>query len=66
LVFLKNVFKQNGYNSWQIHRAVNRHPHVGQLEGKPNSVAFLTSVELHSTESAECWFDRTSNQSKTT
>jgi hypothetical protein len=30
-----------GYNHWQIHSALNRRPHVGQLEDKPNLVAFL-------------------------
>jgi hypothetical protein len=27
LVFLKDVFKENGYNDRQIHRALNRRPH---------------------------------------
>jgi hypothetical protein len=28
LVFLKDVFKENGYNDRQIHRALNRRPHL--------------------------------------
>jgi hypothetical protein len=44
LVFLKDVFKQNGYNDWQIHRALNRRPHLDQPDNKPNSVAFLLFV----------------------
>jgi hypothetical protein len=44
LVFLSRVFIQDGYNNWQIHRALNRHPHVGQLENKPNSVAAAPSL----------------------
>jgi hypothetical protein len=43
LVFLRNVFKQNGYNAWQIHRALNHRPHLDQTD-KPNSVAFLPIV----------------------
>jgi hypothetical protein len=43
LVFLRDVFKQNGYN-WQIHRALQHHPHLGQPDNKSNSVAFLLSV----------------------
>jgi hypothetical protein len=46
LVFLRDVFKYNGYNDRQIHRALNRRPHVGQPENKPNSVAFLSFVGL--------------------
>jgi hypothetical protein len=44
LVFLKDVFKQDGYNDRQIHRAINRRPHLAQPENKPNSVAFLPFV----------------------
>jgi hypothetical protein len=44
LVFLRDVFKQNGYNNRQIHRSLNRRPHVGQSENKTNSVAFLPFV----------------------
>jgi hypothetical protein len=44
LVFLKNVFKQNGYNDRQIHRALNRHLDFNQLDNEPNSVTFLPSV----------------------
>jgi hypothetical protein len=43
-VFLRDVFKQNGYNDWQIHRALNRHPHLPQPDNEPNSVAFLPFV----------------------
>jgi hypothetical protein len=43
LVFLRDVFKQNGYNNRQIHRALNRRPHVDQPD-KPNSVTFLPFV----------------------
>jgi hypothetical protein len=46
LVFLRDVFKQNGYNNQQIHRAQNLHPDVGQPEDKPNSVAFLPFVRV--------------------
>jgi hypothetical protein len=30
LMFLKDVFKENGYNDRQIHRALNRRPHLPQ------------------------------------
>jgi hypothetical protein len=43
LVFLRDVFKQNGYNDQQIHRALNHHLHLDQLD-EPNSVAFLPFV----------------------
>jgi hypothetical protein len=41
LVSLRDVFKQNGYNDRQIHRALNRCPHLPQPDNEPNSVAFL-------------------------
>jgi hypothetical protein len=45
LVFLREVFKQNGYNDRQIHRALNRRPHLPQPDNEPNSLAFLPLVE---------------------
>jgi hypothetical protein len=44
LVFLKDVFKENGYNDRQIHRALNRRPHLPQPDNEPHSVAFLPFV----------------------
>jgi hypothetical protein len=44
LVLLRDIFKQNGYNDWQIHRALNRRPHLPQPANEPNSVAFLPFV----------------------
>jgi hypothetical protein len=44
LVFLKDLFKENGYNDRQIHRALNRRPHLPQQENEPHSVAFLPIV----------------------
>jgi hypothetical protein len=44
LVFLRDVFKQNGYNDRQIHRALNRCPRLDQLDKKLNSVTFLPFV----------------------
>jgi hypothetical protein len=43
-VFLKDVFKRNGYNDRQIHRALNRRPHLPQPDNKLHSVAFLPFV----------------------
>jgi hypothetical protein len=43
LMFLKDVFKQNGYNDPKIHRALNRCPHLPQPD-EPNSVTFLPFV----------------------
>jgi hypothetical protein len=40
-VFLRDVFKQNGYNDWQIHRALNHHRHLDKLDNEPNTVTFL-------------------------
>jgi hypothetical protein len=44
LVFLKDVFRQNGYNDRQIHRVLNRRPNISQPEDNPDSVAFLSYV----------------------
>jgi hypothetical protein len=44
LVFLKDVFKENGYNNQQIHRALNHHPQLPQPDNEPHSVAFLHFV----------------------
>jgi hypothetical protein len=44
LVFLKDVFRENGYNDRQIHRDLNRRPHLPQPENQPHSVAFLPVV----------------------
>jgi hypothetical protein len=44
LMFLRDVLKQNGYNDRQIHRALNRRPHLPQPDNEPNSVAFLPFV----------------------
>jgi hypothetical protein len=43
-VFLKDVFRQNGYNDQQIHRALNRRPLLPQPDNKPHSFAFLPFV----------------------
>jgi hypothetical protein len=44
LVFLKDVFKENGHNDRQIHRALNRRPLLPQPDNKPHLVAFLPFV----------------------
>jgi hypothetical protein len=44
LVVLKDVFKENGYNDRQIHRALNRRPHLPQPDNEPHSVSFLPFV----------------------
>jgi hypothetical protein len=36
LVFLTNVFKQNGYNNRQIQRVLNRRPYLSQPDNVPN------------------------------
>jgi hypothetical protein len=41
LVFLRNVFIENGHNNRQIHRGLTRRPHVEQPESNANSDAFL-------------------------
>jgi hypothetical protein len=43
-MFLKNIFKENGYNDRQIHRALNRRPLLPQPDNEPHSVAFLPFV----------------------
>jgi hypothetical protein len=44
LLFLRDVFRENGYNDRQIHRALSRHPLLPQPDNEPNSVAFLPFV----------------------
>jgi hypothetical protein len=44
LVFLNDVFRENGYSDRQIHRALNRRPLLPQPDKKPHSVAFLPFV----------------------
>jgi hypothetical protein len=43
-MFLRDVFRQNGYNDQQIHRVLNRHPNISQPDEKLDSVAFLPYV----------------------
>jgi hypothetical protein len=43
-VFLKDVFRENGYSDQQIHRALDRRPFLPQTDNKPHSVAFLPFV----------------------
>jgi hypothetical protein len=43
-VFLRDVFKQDGYNDRQIHRALNHRPHLPHSDNEPISVAFLSFV----------------------
>jgi hypothetical protein len=44
LVFLGDIFRQNGYIDRQIRRALNPPLRVGQSDEKPDSVAFLPYV----------------------
>jgi hypothetical protein len=44
LLFLKDVFKENGYNDRQIHRALNHRLHLHQPDNEPHSVALLPFV----------------------
>jgi hypothetical protein len=44
LVFLNDVFWQNGYNDRQIHRVLNCRPNISQPKDNPDSVAFLPYV----------------------
>jgi hypothetical protein len=44
-VFLKEVFKQNGYNDRHIHRAYDCRPHLAQPDNQPKPVVFLPIVE---------------------
>jgi hypothetical protein len=43
-VFLRDVFRQNGYNDRQINRVLNRRPNISKTEDNPDSVAFLLYV----------------------
>jgi hypothetical protein len=43
-MFLRDIFKENGYNDQQIHGALNRHPQLDQPDNKLNSIAFLLFV----------------------
>jgi hypothetical protein len=44
LVFLSDIFRQNGYTEQQIRRALNPPSGVGQTDRKPDSVGFLPYV----------------------
>jgi hypothetical protein len=44
LVFLGDIFRQNGYIDRQIRRVLKFSPRVAQAEEKPDSVAFLPHV----------------------
>jgi hypothetical protein len=44
LVTLRDVFKQNGCDDWQICRSPNRRPHLEQPDNKPDSDATLPFV----------------------
>jgi hypothetical protein len=44
LVFLKDVFKENGCNDRQIRTALNRRPLLPQPDNKPHTIAFLPYV----------------------
>jgi hypothetical protein len=43
-VFLRDVFRQNGYSGRQINRALNRRPNISKTDDNPDSVAFLSYV----------------------
>jgi hypothetical protein len=43
-VFLRDVFKQNGYSDRHINRVLNRHPNISKTDDNPDSVAFLPYV----------------------
>jgi hypothetical protein len=47
LVFLRDSFKQNGYNDKQIHRALNHHLYLDQPYYKPNSGASCILLGLY-------------------
>jgi hypothetical protein len=44
LVFLGDIFRQNGYSDRHICRALNPPPRVAEPDDKPHSVAFLAHV----------------------
>jgi hypothetical protein len=43
-MFLRDIFKHNGYNDRQIHSALNCCLHLDQPDSKSNSVTFLPFV----------------------
>jgi hypothetical protein len=44
LVFLEEIFRQNGYNDWQMGRALKPRPRVITADKKTDSVTFLPYV----------------------
>jgi hypothetical protein len=48
LVFLKDVFRENGYSDRQIHRALNGRSLLPQPDNKPHSVASCSLSEPYS------------------
>jgi hypothetical protein len=41
LVFLRDIFRQNGYKGWQSHNVPNHRPDISKPSNRPISVAFL-------------------------
>jgi hypothetical protein len=62
LVFLRDVFWQNGYNDGQIHIVLNRRPNISQPDDNPDTVAFLLYIETIFNRISRCCPDATSNQ----
>jgi hypothetical protein len=46
LVFLTDVFKEDGYKDRKIHRALNCRAHLPQPDNEPHSIAFLPFVGI--------------------
>jgi hypothetical protein len=44
LVFLRDIFRQNGYNNQQVNRVLNHHPNISQPNDNPDPVASLPYV----------------------
>jgi hypothetical protein len=43
LIFLRDIFKQNGYKDWQTYKALNRRPHLDQPDNIKSN-AFLQFI----------------------
>jgi hypothetical protein len=54
LVFLKGVFRQNGYSDRHINRVLNRHPNISKTDDNPDSLAFLPYVGTSTVSAGYC------------
>jgi hypothetical protein len=64
LEYLTTIFKDNGYSSQQIQKAMELATWTAKTNDKPTSTAYIPYRTLkHTADSAECWPNTTSKVS---